>query len=395
VLRGESLVSDCEGTIEQIALALPGDFFQPDMKIWQGDPLVPIGNLLQSFPSEMEAILALSAQSYASACVWIENIRPRCRIVFVTDQASHSAIRSPWIQDLFHVRVPSDETGAMPEILSLENAPVAALFSRAKGFAQRELRFELPGGNQLVGPGFRLVGASFFQGLGGGADFARDPLARDQFLEIDSRTLHVFGYDPAQLANSGQLLSSRNARSVASELMDVTRGREELGKLQIMPWHQYGFHVDQFVSVTGVVRCGKPVLLVADPHPVGESARKLAVDARKKLDVSSRALEDAGFSVVRNPVPFAPAQDSRKILGRLYNNVIVEGTRRSGNSAPLMWLPSFEQAAEFRRFEEANIRIWSDLGFDCIPVRGLDLFASRNGAVRCMTKVIRRNNALK
>ncbi len=153
-------------------------------------------------------------------------------------------------------------------------------------------------------------------------------------------------------------------------------------------WHQYGFHIDQFVSVTNISRNGKPVLLVADPRSIGGVAEPLVADARKKLDLSASALADAGLEIIRNPIPFAQARDNHKVFPRLYNNVILDGISRPGMPPAVRLDAIFEQSNLFREFEDANVEIWRDLGYDCKIIANFDELASRNGAIRCLAKNI-------
>lgn len=383
------LVSDCDGTIGTIAFALPNDVFRASAETWHVSPLLPFGGLLQSFPSEIDAILAVDTAAYAAAGDWIEALKPSCRIRLIVNDDPVCAIQSPWLQDRFHVRSRAD--GVAPEILSRQRDPLAALFARKCGLGHRSLTFELAGGNQLVGPGFRLIGAGFVREPGGGLVVVGDHVAMAQFADLDPGALHVVGYDPLAIGAGEPALPSRNSRGVAVDFLNAGSSEVSRKMLAGLHWHQYGFHIDQFVSVTGASRQAKPVLLVAEPYPVGVTAERLAKDARIKLDLSAAALASAGFSVVRNPVPFAIAADSRKIVARLFNNVISDGARRMGQDRPLVWVPAFDPTVPFREFADANMKIWHDLGYDCRLVPHFEAFVSRNGAIRCLSKVLRRN----
>jgi hypothetical protein len=388
MINSGNLLSDCEGLIEQIAFAIPTDFFQTYTPAWDCSPLLPIGNLLQSFPPEIEAIVAVDAPSYALAAAWVDVLSPRCRIRLIRNAHPTHTIESPWLQDRFHIHVPADRTTSA--VLSLKNDPIAALFAQECGLVCKELEFELPGGNQLVGPGIRLVGAGFLTEPGGGEIVVRKRTAMDQFTNMDDRRLFVFGYDPHLIAAESVSIEARNARSVAIDFMEIGNNQQFSLISGARPWHQYGFHTDQYVSPTNVLRNGKPVLLVADPHSLDGRAVPLVADARKKLDLSASALIGAGFEVIRNPVPFAQVQDSRKIQARLFNNVILDGIPRRGCARPFVWMPSFEQTYPFREFEHVNAGIWNDLGYDCKIVGNFDGLASRNGAIRCISKILHR-----
>lgn len=389
MIHSGRLVSDCEGIIEQIAFAIPTEFFRRSAGAWDCNPLLPIGNLLQSFPAEMEAIVAVDATSYALASAWVDSVAPTCRVRLICNTHASYTIGSPWLQDRFHVRVLAE--GATSEILSLKNDPIAALFAEECGLVCRDLEFELPGGNQLLGPGIRLVGAGFLKEPGGGLIVVRERTAMNQFAGMDDRRLFIFGYDPHLMTVMAVAAETRNAGVVAKQFLENTHNQQRSSQSGMQSWHQYGFHIDQFVSVTNISRNGKPVLLVADPHSIGGVAEPLVADARKKLDLSASALADAGLETIRNPIPFAQVRDNHKVFPRLYNNVILDGTSRAGCRRPFVWMPSFEQSNPFREFEDENAKVWRDLGYDCKTVKNFDELASRNGAIRCLAKILCRN----
>lgn len=157
--------------------------------------------------------------------------------------------------------------------------------------------------------------------------------------------------------------------------------------------HQCGFHVDQFVSVTGLRSDDRPLLLVADPLAHTGCDARAATDLKRKLDASALSLARQGFAIVRNPIPVSPAIDTNKCLPRLYNNVLVENIVRSGQTRPFVWIPHFGDVEALDDFDGENRKIWEKLGFYAIGVAGWSHFASRNGALRCATKVINRDPA--
>jgi hypothetical protein len=109
------------------------------------------------------------------------------------------------------------------------------------------------------------------------------------------------------------------------------------------------------------------------------------------LDASLFFLEEQGFAVNRNPVPLAVVSDTGKRLPRLYNNVLLENALRPGRSRPQVWVPQFGDREALEEFDSRNLAIWQRLGFDPVPVPGWSCLASRNGAIRCVTKALRRN----
>ena len=138
---------------------------------------------------------------------------------------------------MFHVR--AGKEGASELVMTAGNALAGQLADRL-GFAAEFSDVALAGGNQLVGPDFRLVGHSSLQDDGGvGRSAANDRHKRWQRVQaLDGRTVHSFGYRPEDLANA----------SASSDLSETRASAQAMagGKM-----HQCGFHVDQFaVSYT-------------------------------------------------------------------------------------------------------------------------------------------------
>jgi len=366
--RSPSFVADCGGLIDTIAFALPASFFTDDRDRDRASPLLPIGNLLSGLPREMMAAIVIDQTCLPSAQVWLGRLAPPCAAELLPLD-ENSRISHPWIQDMVHVR--TDEKGAATELVSaMGNASASALATRF-GLVAAVPDVLLDGGNQLVGPDFRLVGHSGLQD-GSGTDVGNNTLECSQQWQkvqaLDGRTVYSFGYRPEDLSPARPAPMAMASRKM----------------------HQCGFHVDQFVSVTGLRQDNRPLLLVADPVAHAGCGSRAATDLKQKLDASVHSLIRQGFAVRRNPIPVSPAIDSNKCIPRLYNNVILENVVRSGQKQPFVWLPHFGDEEALGEFDEDNRQIWAGLGFDPICVTGWSHLASRNGALRCATKVISR-----
>ncbi|EHS52393.1 hypothetical protein PDO_0021 [Rhizobium sp. PDO1-076] len=358
-----ALVADCGGLIGQIALAVPTAFFQSADVFGGCRPLVPIGNLIRAFPAELEVCLLVDDTAVRLANNWIASLDSLCSLRLAVLDSSAGVVPGPWIQDMFHVRTASarhtgfDHACDMQFVLVPGN-PVGRCLADFLAVAVAELSLDLPGGNQLVGGDFRLIGHSDLQRASPVDTSSCNPLRM-----LDPRPVSVFGYR----LHSGPA----SADTAFSRL------------------HQYGFHVDQFVSLTGLHQEGRPLLLVGEPH-LAEQGSILVDNARMLLDASVALLVEQGFAVIRNPVPFVVAPDSGKRLPRLYNNVIVENAVREGRSKPMVWLPQFADAEPLANDDARNCMLWEELGFDVVPVPGWSHLASRNGALRCASKVLKR-----
>lgn len=377
--RSLSLVPDCGGLIRTIALALPASCFAEDKFDKAVSPLVPIGNLLSALPCDVTALVLIDRTSLMPAQNWLDRLEIPCAVRLVPLDGNNS-VSHPWIQDMFHVRATGEE-GAAELVVTANNAVASELANRL-GLATALSDVALAGGNQLVGPDFRLVGHSSLQDdRGVGRNAANDRHERWQRVQaLDGRTVYSFGYRPEDLGKT-------------SASFDLSVARASVPAIGSEKMHQCGFHIDQFVSVTGLKRDGRPLLLVADPAALQGCDARAATDLKRKLDASALSLARQGFSILRNPIPVLPAIDTNKCLPRLYNNVFLENVTRSGQKRPFVWIPHFGDTEALQGFDGENRQIWEKLGFHVVGVTGWSHLASRNGALRCATKVINRGPA--
>ncbi|UJW75657.1 hypothetical protein [Rhizobium sp. SL42] len=359
-----ALVADCGGLLGQVALAVPTAFFESAEVFGGCRPLVPIGNLIKALPAAVEVFLLVDDRAVTVARRWITTLGPACLLRIVVLDHSLGTVPGPWIQDMFHVRtVPARHSASRhagdTQFVLVPGNSVGRCLADFLAVAVAGLSLDLPGGNQLVGRNFRLIGHADLQ-----RSAPVDTAIANPLHTLDPRPVSVFAY---RLHNG-----NASAEAAFSRL------------------HQYGFHVDQFVSLTGLHREGRPLLLVGEPHPAEASGSILVDNARMLLDASVALLIEQGFAVIRNPVPFVVAPDSGKRLPRLYNNVIVENAVREGRSKPMVWLPQFADVEPLAGDDARNRTLWEELGFDVIPVPGWSHLASRNGALRCASKVLKR-----
>jgi len=278
---------------------------------------------------------------------------------------------------MFHVRASDRGRGAAPELVLAAGNRVGPGLAEHLGAAVTHSDVTLAGGNQLVGPEFRLVGhSSFVENSVIGRKAAAPAYRRWKIEALDGRSVHSFGYRPQDLGN------------IPFDLLAIPVDPAALeGKM-----HQCGFHVDQFVSVTGLEYGGRPLLLVADPVAHGGCNVRVATELKRKLDASTLSLARQGFAIERNPIPVAPAIDTNKCLPRLYNNVVLENVTRSGQKRPFVWIPHFGDTETLEEFDTVNRKIWDGLGFQPIGVAGWSHLSSRNGALRCAIKIVDRDS---
>ncbi|TRL32266.1 hypothetical protein [Rhizobium straminoryzae] len=361
------LLPDCGGLIRRIAFSVPPVFLEARPSEWYR-PLVPIGNLLQALVADIEVFVLVEPDACASAEAWIGSLPLACPLRIIPVEGPARARQSPWTQDLFHVRAPATAADEQGKILARPGARIGPTLAAALGWQVADPGVDLDGGNQLVGPDFRLIGRS---AIAGEAFPPGDGGAGAALLSLDPRPVHLFAYRASDLGGAA---------------MPVPDPRSLKGV------YQCGFHVDQYVTVTGLRHAGQPLLIVAEAQMADAGTSPMVEQIGRQLDASARRLADQGFAVRRNPVPFCVTPDSGKRLPRLYNNLVLENAVRPGGERPLVFLPQFADVEPLDAYDAANRALWEELGFAVVPVHGFSQLASRNGALRCISKIVQRQS---
>lgn len=366
-----ALVADCGGAIEEMAIAIvPGCFGD--------DPLfaaliAALGNFAGTLPEDVRLHVLGNAATRDRIERWLDGLGLACRTVFVEAGLSEASDTSDfWVQDPLLILQGADGGKYLQQ--DCENpGDHARWFSRATSIPIEKAGVHLAGGNLLVGPDFLLTGqdsVDLTQAIidrEGGADTAFERLSA-----LDARPLYVAGYGYGVQTVETPRAGAWN---------DPYRFR------------QYGGHIDRFIAITGLKTAeGRPKIVVADAR-LGPGGRAADLGpAPQRLDQTAARLDFLGFEVLRNPVPFVPTIGDRQLRARLYNNVLVENEIRRGRSKPLVWLPQYADAEpELADFDIENSAMWRDLGFEPVAARGWSKLTVAMGAVRCATKVLRRN----
>lgn len=366
-----ALVADCGGAIEDIAIAVVPGCFSGDALL--GALLSALGNFAETLPEEVLLRVLGTVATRARIERWLDGLGLACRIVFVEGDLGETTDTSDfWTQDPLLVFQGAGSCKYLQQ--DCENPGDHAVWlSRATGIPVEKAAFHLAGGNLLVGSDFRLTGQDSIDvtqtiiDREGGTETAFERLSA-----IDARPLYVAGYGYGEQKNETPRAGAWN---------DPYRFR------------QYGGHIDRFIAVTGLKTAdGRPKIVVANAR-LGPGGRAAEFGATaKRLDQTAERLDFLGFAVRRNPVPFVPAIGDRQLRARLYNNVLVENEIRKGRSKPLVWLPQYADAEpELACFDAENSALWRDLGFEPVAARGWSKLTVAMGAVRCATKILKRN----
>jgi hypothetical protein len=160
-------------------------------------------------------------------------------------------------------------------------------------------------------------------------------------------------------------------------------------------YHQPIFHIDMFVSLTGRSPSGRYRLLVGSPAEADRVlGRSPLADALSPIfDDVAHGLESQGFEVIRNPLPLTyvddPAARQRFWYFATSNNCLVQIDEAEGSH---VWLPTYGHGAwgELAATDDANRRLWEELGFTVHRLADYNVFAQNLGSVHCIKKYVAR-----
>ena len=155
------------------------------------------------------------------------------------------------------------------------------------------------------------------------------------------------------------------------------------------------FHIDMFVTLVGREPDGKFRVMVGDPalaaDVLGQSVSPHAM--QEVFDNIAKGLGRAGFAVTRTPLPLV-YEDDEKLLERFWyfataNNCVVQNSHSDGR---IVWLPTYGYGhwQALSATDEANMRIWEELGFEVRLLGDFHPFAANLGAVHCIKKYLAR-----
>jgi hypothetical protein len=398
-----SIVPDCGGLIERIAVSLPNKVFDSE-NLHAEKILTAIGNLLQAMPSKVSILVFTDACNAAAAENWL-NTKTSCRYEIILAGVLPLQSADIWAQDSLLVQARGNAVRLAAPKCDWPNGILPALLSSHLSVTCHDLPLFLPGGDQIVGEDFRLVGQtsrlrSAATKFGGDGTLLE---ADRRISQLDHRPVCYWGYRKKDLTerSSPYVQSSRsdcenagNAEQKEDRHLSriILQKAWYLSRLQpdlVTRIERCESHVDRYVSPTGLRRNGKNLLLLADPVAVTPEAESKTKREKRLLDASEYWLRDQGFEIIRNPVPVATDMKN-SIRPRLYNNILLENAVREGSEKPIMWLPCFGEDKRFADYDAENASIWNALGFEPRQVLGWESLAHANGALRCASKVISR-----
>ncbi len=300
-----------------------------------------------------------------------------------TIKAPAGATLTAWARDAL---IAAGDTTDRPLFLATsaldrrDDAQAPALFAAATGARLIPTGLPFEGGDILIDRDRVLVGADSLRRIGRGDAHAGGRALAAMFASVDGRARAI-------LPVGGRPGPSETERPTDTPAPGWT---EVVGFGQRPDSRQPIFHIDMFVSLTGLDRDGRPIALVGDhvlaaralghaplPHATPDAFAAIAHDLRA-----------AGYAVERLPLPLLWTDDvvrrRRTWFFASYNNVLV--------ADGVVWLPEYGHDGwpEVDRTDKLAAAIWRRLGFEVRAVPGCLPLAENLGGLHCLANVIRR-----
>jgi len=397
----DDLIADCGGAIEEIAITFPGDLLEG-----QRPERAALYDAMSAQLSNYAALTVIcESPTGPHVTAWARRLSLRrspsiaaCLPADMLDEGGY------WIRDPFLC----SEAGNQGQYLIPGKAASEGTYLGAwNQTPTSQVPVMMNGGNCLIGDDFWLLGAFALRDTTDSYPQYGKSLVRAEaaFASLSGKTLYVIGTRPRNFRQwmaciienirdriQEKQRSQQFPRPRTSHRGDLSAWARSLGVIVPEPVNQPIRHIDLYISLTGLKVNGKRLLLVGEPktttNPKGPTDKDFDAKIMRSLDSLSRN----DFEIWRNPMPLllppgvnsCPSNiDCREL--RFYNNVLVQ------NDPAVVWLPQFgDQELALRDMDEANRKIWSDLGFTVEQVYGWSTFVTSHGAVHCATKVLKR-----
>jgi hypothetical protein len=412
------LTSSFAGPLRKLLLAIPN--YAADEP-----PLAAVyKKLRKSLPSYTHFVILTHRSARAKVARWFRDKAhspcSRCRIIAVPDEIGFSI----WAEDPYVTGTDPLGRGVLVDPLKFErnsDSLISSFVAREAGMTRVTSPLIFQGGNVLVGDDFYLVGSDYLhdaldklaadQNLVSGNGTSMPMLrriVRTEFLDA-SRTVHFIGVEKPLPEKHERTTRVRGPHGYAPVVESVYNGNRA-GTLQPL------FHIDMFVTLAGREADGRFRILVGDPrlaakilgtklppHAMATAFDEIAARIAKHrrefvvtrnplpcIYLDYKALPDPP----RNPKPGGPKTSTKKIVKRYWyfataNNALVEN---AGPRRRRVWLPSYGYRIweSLRATDDANRKIWEDLGFEVTMLPNFHGFAENLGAVHCIKKYLER-----
>ncbi|HEX2053217.1 MAG TPA: hypothetical protein VHJ78_05740 [Actinomycetota bacterium] len=273
------------------------------------------------------------------------------------------------------------------------DALIAERVAQASPFQSSQSPLYFQGGNVLIGDDFVLLGVDYlfntietFRSFGA----VSIPAGEDPFEFVTGLFRRTFGEDRRMFFPGTRLpVPQQEEGPITVDGREWTE-RRYIGTGERQPI----FHIDMFLSLAGRTAEGRYRVLVGSPAEadriLGRPPSRYAM--HEIFDDFAARLTAEGFEVLRNPLPLTyvdyPGERVREWYFATSNNCLVE---IAGDSRRV-WLPTYGHGPweDLSATDEANKRIWEELGFEAVQLGDFNVFAQNLGAVHCIKKYLMR-----
>lgn len=349
------------GQIKTLLLVLPA-FMIPSLEF-------ACRSLLGQLEPATTLIIATHESTAAQVNTWLEEYRltSRCHLIIIDNNTALSM----WVQDDLHFI--KDKSGAPGLLVSQQAEPhVHSLVKQvadAAGISFTTAKNVPDGGNVLMGDNFILIGGDDWNGF---ETFFLPEYPKDNIIPITS-----------QLSVPAEQLHSLPA--IGEGWQSIFHFGNKTNTAQPV------FHIDIFLTLAGRGNDNRPRVLVGDPDMASRLLKQqpLTHALQQHFDDIAAQLVDAGFDVIRNPLPLVFCDHMEKHQRQWYysssNNAIVQDCSTAGR---IVWLPTYGHGnwPELAATDNANKEIWQSLGFDVRLIAHCQPLAENLGGLRCFSK---------
>lgn len=385
-----TMLSSWDRPIRKVLLTIPNTVFGEEGNT---DPVrmrleAAYRSLFRSLPADCRLVVLVKPKHHATAHVWLADEGVHSNRYEILPMTKANA--TMWANDPFWTCTPRTRPLDPPVLVEPNTYPrvgdkhVADDLIDALGYSGIVLPRLFEAGNLLVGDDFYFVGIDTVDDLGPGT------LAVGKaYRAMEAVRRPIVVGDPT------------------TSLLPVEWSEPLAG---LTPWKVSGpelkegsrqpiFHLDMYVTLVGRTEPEAPfVVMVGDPAMatdlMGGSTwvPGLGQDPTRQLefDAVANQLTDAGFEVIRNPLPLvyedSTSSTTRKYYFASYNNAIVQ------RNPDRVLLPSYVDASsqELKAVEAHQILQWEKLGFEVILLADMNAFALAGGAANCIKNVLAR-----
>jgi hypothetical protein len=394
--RTGEFFNDCAGQITQLAVQIEAYLFTDE----HAAKKAAYEALLRSFPRNITLSILVDATMQAMVQTWLSALGLTCPYNLIPVPGNKVSFGGAWMRDAFLCATQNGVTEYLKPNIGKLGGDQADWLSASNGTAVIDLdEIFLDGGDSLVGQDFRLAGNRAVRTTCELVDYKCNyATALDRFAKLDRRRFYPVGYRPSEIKHKTLWFRDQVRRRLDAARQLKTAVQPPPGGFTLPSLHlmqvllemlrlfledglvQDWAHIDLVVSVTGRKSNGRDVLLVAKTALSAAPGEEEILES-DRLDALATYLGECGFDVRLNPAPYL-ADPGRTLW---YNNTIVQ------TGPDKVWLPQFSDADPgYQAADDANVRIWQDLGFDVVRVPGWFAFVKSSGSIRCATNVLGR-----